>query len=517
MFVKAYAQAIDVAAPAATAAPPPAHRMAFWVGVFDAGSTPPGPIAARINGNPVEVTVTAPFARLPDSGNHWRALIEIAAPCAAPEPVGAVRIPFRVTISVGADSTSVLSRPLPLELPANGGEFRILLASCYYRPNDQEGLLTRCIDALPRPDLTVLAGDQVYLDLPVHENLPTDDALLRRTLGLKYRRNFASESLGEGRRALAGLLDKAPVVCLPDDHEYWNNYPYPQAQLPDTWTNGHQGRERWARAAADLYAAYQCNPLQAQSGVRRIDVAPLRMLFIDLRSRRKKADDPSNAALFTAQALAALNDWTAALLQDRQAGRRPIGVLSSGQILFLDRPEELHQRIVDAEMPNYKAFDRIHEALHRLSQAQVPVVYLSGDVHWGRIVRADLRTSTSPPRSASIYEVIASPSTLIDQPGDSARRAWGAVRDLFSDDDPWPTHAAPPDPPRGFGPADHRKRYALTRWYPTKSSMKLGNHVAMLCFKRRSNGVALQVEYHRIHRSPRLSLPLTAPEIFIPA
>lgn len=514
MFLSAYAQVID-----AGAGRPPGS-MAFWVGAFDVAAAPLADgLAAFVGGQAMPVTVVAAFQPIRDgSSRNWHARIVVAGPALPPAASNGLIQQRRVRIELAGERVEVDSLPLPAAVPEESdGAFRILLSSCYFEPNDPHRRLSARVAREARPDLVVLAGDQVYLDLPLTENLPEKDDALRRLLGEKYRRNFALGPADQQASGLDALLKAGPLVCIADDHEYWNNYPYAQAQLPDTWKAGR--RERWERAARELYEDYQCTPGQRATRAHRLDVAPLKLLFLDLRSGRSEVVDkretgPDPERLFDATALAALHRWRDDLLAERQAGGAPVGVLSSGQILFLGRPSDFKKSVVDAEMANYRQFDEIHAALQALATAGVPVVYVSGDVHWGRIAKAAHRARPVVWPDALI-EVVASPSTLIDNPGDFAKKGWSTARGWFGDRDPWPTHAATEEPPASFGPGDAPNRYAPLRVFPREAKACLGNHFAMLAFTRRSGRISLQVTYHPIHKDAKYQTPLHAEPIDI--
>jgi hypothetical protein len=107
---------------------------------------------------------------------------------------------------------------------------------------------------------------QIYGDLPLFEDLPGDDVGVARKLGEKYRRNWFGSQLGAG--GLGPVLARAPFLCVADDHEYWNNYPFTQTQLPKTWTA--KGREQWQRIAKELYEDYQL--VDAAGSTQRLEI-----------------------------------------------------------------------------------------------------------------------------------------------------------------------------------------------------------------------------------------------------
>lgn len=461
MMLSAYAQATA------------ARELQIWVGLFGAPQPPAAP-QFFVNGHAVApVRGGAPTPIRDGSGENFRGVYALAPPG---------RGPYRVRVQAGDAQVEIATDLLRPDLPAAlDGSFNILLCSCYYQPRDDRGLLGDVVGQIKlRPDLTLMAGDQVYADLPLRGlALPRRPAEIRADIGRKYRQNWASSALGTP--GLASVLARAPVVCVPDDHEYWNNYPYRQAQIPDTlWQDSRDG---WARASEELYQDYQVSEATAQ-GAARLDVGPLKMLFMDLRSRR----DANGERLMEDAARQAFVQWADDLLATPQG----IGLLSSGQALFLSRPGALASRLADAEMPNYRDFDALVMAqLARLADGGVPLLYITGDVHWGRVAQAqDLRH-----RGSLLYEVIASPCCLIDSPMDGLAQF---KRRLFGTSAPWPRHAEAADLPGQFGPHGRFLLQGLQRSI-------VGDQVAMLQIARAGAGAQFSVSYYGISRDKALA------------
>ena len=71
---------------------------------------------------------------------------------------------YRVGVAAGGQSCQREMKTLPERVPfAPAGSFSILLASCFSRLSDKSGT---------RPDLSLFAGDQVYLDSPAFHGIP---------------------------------------------------------------------------------------------------------------------------------------------------------------------------------------------------------------------------------------------------------------------------------------------------------------------------------------------------------
>jgi len=459
----------------------------LWVGVFET-EAPPAPVFT-IDQQAAQAQIIVPMSPIRDKRvgagglpvNH-RGIYRFAAADAGQ--------PHQVEVRVGAERKVLATCTLPDEVPASlDGSFNILVCSCYFQPEDKEGLLGSIVSQIQiQPHLTLMAGDQVYLDLPLLEDLPEQDPAMSQMLGDKYIRNWASSAFQVP--GLEAVLGRAPVVNIPDDHEFWNNFPYPQKQLPNLWDP--DVLKRWRLAARELYEDYQLAVPANQSGATRLDVAPLKMLFVDMRTDR----DELFQVLMNQRALDALEQWKNDLIAARAAGPPGIGLLSSGQALFITPPsDESKKRDVDAEMGNYAQFKVIEKALAELADHGIPVVYVTGDVHWGRVAGAEDQVNGG--RSA-IYEVIASPSRLIRVPFlDTAKESGNALKGIFGKQDPWPRHGDPDKPPSAFGSAK--------RFIPKSLHGQRGDHVAIVSFTRAGTGVDFSVSYYGIHKDYALA------------
>lgn len=457
----------------------------LWVGLFDV-EQPPAP-SFCIDGQAVLPLGAPAMAPIRDrtTGPHGQPLHHRGVfRFAVPQPGR----PYRVMVCAGDLQHEFVTHALPTAVPQTlEGSFNILLCSCYFQPEDASGLLGTIVSQIQlAPELTLLLGDQVYLDLPLLEDLPETEPELSQRLGEKYRRNWASSALGIA--GLAPVLARAPVACLPDDHEFWNNYPFEQKQLPSTWRAA--GRKRWADAAQALYEDYQLGGNNL-NGATRLDIEPLKLLLIDTRCRR----DDQFQRLMPDATLAAVEQWAADLMAARAAQQAAIGVLVSGQALFIDAPQrESDKRTVDAELANYEQFHMLYRHIEKLADTGIPLLYITGDVHWGRVASGtDLRTQRT-----MLYEVICSPSRLIRVPfADAARESWAGVRGIFDKPPPWPRHGDPKDVPERFG--DNR-RFGLKKLFGQR-----GDQVAVVSFSRAGGGVDFQVSYFAIHRDKSIA------------
>ncbi|HRB97129.1 MAG TPA: hypothetical protein PKY67_05385 [Nitrosomonas sp.] len=447
------------------------EELVIWVGIR--GSIPSvSGISFKIAGKSVQPKKTDPKFEYLGSENsqNYRAIFIFDWP----------NISTRFNIEIGYDGKTVelTSKRPPQYLPKLGEDsFRLLLSSCYYQPNDKTpahlGTILR-EHIKPPQDFTYLAGDQVYLDLPSHQNLPTDRDQLAQTLEAKYLANWFSDQPDQSEQPnLSYLLKCGPVLCIPDDHEYWNNFPYRQTQLNNT--HSKNDRKNWKDLADLLYQRYQMTPGQ-QDGFFRMDIEPLYMLFIDGRRFRDEGKEMFNAASWSA-----IEQWTQDLLQLKKSSKSPVvGLLSSGQALLMEKSNSLSSHVLDAEMPNFPDHEKLISKISQLINAGIPIIYITGDVHWGRIVEGK-----DSANNTMFYEIIASPSRLQDF--------------IFKDQFNWlknkligskeskdfPEHPPPEKIPD----------IKLANLDLSVKHKQLGDHVAMLNFNTIPGGISLTVDY----------------------
>jgi hypothetical protein len=460
----------------------PPGRLRLWLGAY--GPARPPALQWSLDGRLVEPRALRALAPIPEgtlaatAGAAYAGVFELAV---TPGP-------HEVAVRAGgglADQLRTAALPAAIGQTLGGG-FRVLLASCYSRDSDRAGLVGRICAQLPRPDLTLLLGDQIYGDLPLREDLPEAPGPLAAALARKYRANWTRPGQHvEG--GLRQLLRLAPYACVADDHEYWNNFPQRQAQLPNTWTVA--GRERWARAARALYDCYQAAP-DARAGTQRIDVEPLSLLLVDLRSDRR--EDFSRLA--SDETLHEIVTWVDSLIDGRNRGELRYAVLCSGQPLLSGRPPgTLRRAWIDAEMSSFDDWPRLLSELQRLTDHGIPLMYLTGDVHWSRVTQArDARSGR-----LALLEVISSPARLIASPMDRVAAVRNEAQALFGDAQRWYRHPAPAEPPTHFGTA---ARYTIGRG--AVLHRRRGDQVATLDFSRAGSGLRLRIRCHGIAEDP---------------
>lgn len=439
---------------------PPGH-LKFWVGAF-ALAAPPNPLPAptfNVGGKGIQPVGAPQWFPVRDNergpggtalNRYGVFLLDLTQSFTAQE----LRKVQRVEVALDGLRANANCRPLPAALPDEG--FTLLLASCFYWESDSGGL-TQLDHALTnKPDLVILAGDQVYLDNPFFEDVPSTEPALSKLFGAKYARNFLCTDTNKDT-GLQPLLKMAPTACIPDDHELWNNYPTPSITMKDSFSPTHFKMLRTAARA--LYEDYQ-HGVPGMLGAQRIDVGPLHILLTDMRFDRNSTDAP--LGLFSATTANDLAKWEQDLRNAHLNGELAIGVLACGQVLFDKAPGAIGQ-LLDDNLQNYAQFGIVQRILRGLAKAGIPVLYLSGDVHYSRVTAATLQATGHE----CLFEVVCSPSSLVD----------------------------PPVPPRpDAGPTKFDRNQFTTR----NLAMFNGNTVSTLGFRRMGSGVHVTVDYYSL-------------------
>ena len=266
-------------------------------------------------------------------------------------------------------------KTLPLRVPLKGKKpFTIALASCFYNHRDG-GRAAEAYKALyergpenVKPDVTFLTGDQVYLDIGF-DSLSFVSSEIRQRIADDYAQHW---------RALGSILSRGGTWMLPDDHEYWNDYPFYKSVIPTL-------------QALRISAVRKAWDAAAQDGVRHVQRCPdvevmtlgqdLSVCFADFRSYRDEEQ------LMPDEMFKKVVQWA--------EGLQSPGILVSPQPLIVEK--EMERNLLSYQ-EQYAAL------LKALSLSGHDVVLLSGDVHFGRIASVKLGDSGS-----RLIEIIASP------------------------------------------------------------------------------------------------------------
>lgn len=490
--------------------PPDSRSLLVWVGVFH--RQPPDPtLQWLINDNPVQPEIIRPIqSARPDDmlgadKNVPRTFTGLYKFSRLTSGAGLRSdTPYRINVRIDGEHLieGLETRTLPERVTAEMTDsFNVLLVSCFHWEMDRygyAGLLVSQIKERHQPDVTILLGDQVYLDLPTIMNFENNVTWLAKKFEEDYVNNW------QGPEGYSRVLAAAPTACIPDDHEYWNNYPHRSYHLQNTYSAS--GRDKWKVAASRMYEAFQLATQASEMGkATTFDVHPLSFFLADMRTYRdydlKRVLAVGTPNSNQPKALQQLKDWVQHVIDNRL-----FGIFGSGQSLFANQPQSLWGNIKqkvkgtvgDHELYEYQDFAEIVRQLERLSDAGRPLLCITGDVHYGRVIAAkDLRKNWR----VSMYEIISSPASL--------------VRDVTSDwkanqatsNDPWPRHGEAPDPDYFYAQSVLGSRFACD---PNSIlHRQKGNHITLLSFRDVGGGTLdLRVKYWPIYPNHTYSNPV---------
>jgi hypothetical protein len=484
---------VEIHAIARASAP---DRLRMWVGVFDAEQ--PKRLIWSIDGNRLgdsDVEAIRLLGFMPDAERTQTGLYELTVRAkqdgrSGARPQYAVRVSAVWSHKAGSQSKTLVVRPLPTEVPRKPLQsFRVLLVSCFSEPQDRSGKVGDVVERLRRspdcPDLVLTVGDQVYLDNPwVRSLLPTTrKKALAHKFEKKYRKNWQTGLESHVSTGYANVLRAAPVAAIPDDHEYWNNYP--SASMPALSSFDPLASRNWAETARKAYDYFQHGERlnDESSYCYSIDVAPLSFFMLDNRTLRK--GNLRNMRSMTDEQVLAYNDWVLRMIDT--PGSMP--VLVTGPSLFQNPSKH---RWMDLNFADVEEYPTVINGLLRLSEAGRTPLALTGDVHYPRVTRARYDAGSPSRPWAPLHEVIASPASLvkgvkfINKPPIAAPSGNTALFDIDT---------------RGSFRSKHEQRPpAWARlscekvWPPTDMGF-VGNNIALLTFTRMPTGLNLSVRY----------------------
>lgn len=305
-----------------------------------------------------------------------------------------------VTSNVGSFAAEI--NTLPATLPKTGERpFTILLGSCFYLGNDSNGDAGRCFSGLPencRPHVKILCGDQVYLDAPWYKFLwPRSAAWLQQELLRRYVEGWGQNSSGNG--GFQTLLSRNANYLCSDDHEFWNNAPFPGAYVANTWQP--TGRQFWRDSAEQFFRMFQTSTYP-----QKLSMGNLSIFVTEMRIPR----DDQRKDLMDRPQLLSLKAWLSSLTGP--------GVLVTGQPLFATKAGFVGH-FADWNLPD---FDQYEEIVQAVAATTHDLLLLTGDVHFGRIARCKL------PSGINLIEIISSPMSLVDK---SVGGKWNAAPNRF--------------------------------------------------------------------------------------
>jgi hypothetical protein len=258
--------------------------------------------------------------------------------------------------------------------------FTVGIGSCFYTKHDG-GRAGQAWEALYkndelRPDIKFLAGDQVYVDIGLGL-FPLDDDDCQERIADDYAESWS---------LLRSMMRRGGTWMLPDDHEYWNNYPFLKGFNPYliTLEKSDSFRRRWEKACK-----MGVDAIQQVKTVRTFDIGnDLSFCVADLRSERTEDYfvEPAN--------FAQIIDWV--------DGLNSPGVLVIPQPLIAGEGNDN-----DANLPDW---DQYGELLKHIQNGNHDIVVLTGDVHYGRISTTYVGNSNN-----KLIEVITSPISNLSE------------------------------------------------------------------------------------------------------
>lgn len=289
---------------------------------------------------------------------------------------------------------------LPTRVPDKGTKpFTIGLGSCFYNHRDggqaalAYGALYACGADEVRPDITFLTGDQVYLDIGF-DSLSLLNSEIRQRVAEDYALHW---------QALGSILGCGGTWMLPDDHEYWNDYPFYDGLIPALLAlKLARVRSSWSAAANDGVRNIQRAPLVETFSIGQ----DLSICLANLRSYRSKNQ------FITQDGFAQLVSWAKSL--------KSPGVLVIPQILIEEE---------DKKERNLLSFPKQYrELLEALAYSGNDIVVLSGDVHFGRIATVALGNN-----GGRLIEVVSSPMSNLTGLNGIAASVAKSKPDFFPD------------------------------------------------------------------------------------
>lgn len=265
---------------------------------------------------------------------------------------------------------------LPLALPTVGnGYFTIGFGSCYFNHRD-DGKVAMAYKALHdrgpkdfKPNITFLTGDQVYLDIGL-DSISFDPEEIADRIAGKYEENW---------RLLGDIFRSGATWMLPDDHEFWNDYPFYKTLIPTLWPL----RIEKVRLAIQGAAIDGVKNVQRSSLVEIINIGDeISICLADFRSNR------SDDGFIDKDNFRKIIEWATRLITP--------GIIVTPQNL-LDSPGATEKNLSDFE-PQYS------QLIAALASSGNDIISLTGDVHFGRIGIAELGTS-----GAKLIEIVSTP------------------------------------------------------------------------------------------------------------
>lgn len=324
---------------------------------------------------------------------------------------------YRIGVDVSSSSLSPLEIRDPVAIRTAPEAFEagkktlLATASCYFPSDHFRGnpaLVGACLRARARKDCEArpcasstptaffLTGDQIYADVPWRRN-----AGHLSTFRGRYREAWSNSRMGQ-------LLRTGGTFFVPDDHEYWNNFPESVPWLPASWSGSWQ-QSAWNGMQA--FWAYQgvwnFPPGFTGSTIpgdwwAQGDIGELPVFLSDIRVRRTSTDGkrcPNRGTCVSPNGFASTGQMQA--LVSWLGGLSKVGLLVIGQPL-LHTGGYTDRAVADYE----RQFTTLMTAVRGVLTRGANLVVIAGDIHWGRLTILDV----GPGR---MIEFVSSPTARI--------------------------------------------------------------------------------------------------------
>lgn len=273
----------------------------------------------------------------------------------------------RCEYTIAGPEGTTARRPLAAAPPRSARRLRVAFGSCFGDDANPDLTIFDAIRA-ERPDVFLMIGDNCYYDEP--------DWQTQHTMMMAQLRARNSAPLRK-------LLDEVPVLAIWDDHDFGPNdsdssFPNRAASAPvfeRVWAQRRYGTPR----TPGIFSSVRMGPVE--------------MFLTDDRSYRVERDHILGEGQLA---------W---LLDALQRSDAPVKLVVSGSQVFPEaaarRGWECWRRDAPRELERLLAF---------IEQRDVRgVVFLSGDVHLGYLIREPSRLLPGGRRGPDLWELTASP------------------------------------------------------------------------------------------------------------
>ncbi|MGH7164436.1 MAG: hypothetical protein ACREIS_02795 [Nitrospiraceae bacterium] len=288
---------------------------------------------------------------------------------------------YQLTASAGQERVTAMVETWPAHL--FGKSLTVAFASCYYDDYHRDAHYLAALKSgwIAPPSFKVLAGDNLYLDVPM-------DVLKRwggyRETVSRYVRYFWTSGYAE-------VLGFLPTFTTSDDHEFWNNYPEWQPWLRRSEWPLRDGYIQAGKKCLELFQwSLNLPPRVAGGAAYSFAIPPLEFFVADIRVNRTLHRDTPRRMMPEAD-LTEFEAWA--------QGVKGPGVFVLGQPLWIKAGNWKDYNPPDFE----EQYARIWTAL---AKAPHEILVVSGDVHHSHLLELGL-----PGRS--VYEFVTSPACHI--------------------------------------------------------------------------------------------------------